>query len=155
LITDWFLAQTSLFSVLEPLLLAHGIINESEFRLDNAFSLTSRQSFDILEELLDNLARQRAEGRSTLPMLSSILDHLDDLPNDVNRRQKIVMRLVDAVREEITLCGQFLEERMTSWRANGSPGGPGAGEAMIAQAQNPLKELLTDILQRPEVNLSS
>jgi hypothetical protein len=155
MVTDWFLTQTSLFSVLEPLLLAHGIIHESEFRTENAFSLTSRQSFDILEELLDHLARQCSEGRSTLSMLSSILDHLDDLPNDINRRQKIVLRLVEAVREEITLCGKFLEERMTSWRASGSPGGPNAGEAMIAQAQNPLKELLTDILQRPEVNLSS
>jgi len=154
MISDWLLAQTSLFAVLEPVLLAHGIVTENEHRSNKAFALTSTQSFDLLSELLDHLARLRAEGHTTLKMLGSILDQIDDLPNDVIRRQKIVMRLVEGVREEITICGRSLEERLGAWKESGSPGGPAAGEAMIAEAQNPLKELLTDILQRPEVNLS-
>ena len=154
MVTDWFVAQTSLFSVLEPLLLAHGILNESEHRSERASSLVSRQSFDLLDDLIDLLARERAEGRSTLRMLNGILDHLDDFPNDPKLRQRAVTRLVEAVREEIVLCGRLLVQRLTEWKANGSPGGAAAGEAMIVEAQNPLKELLTEILQRPEVNLS-
>lgn len=154
MVTDWFVAQTSLFSVLEPLLLAHGILNESEHHSERASSLVSRQSFDLLDDLIDLLARERAEGRSTLRMLNGILDHLDDFPNDPKLRQRAVTRLVEAVREEIVLCGRLLVQRLTEWKANGSPGGAAAGEAMIVEAQNPLKELLTEILQRPEVNLS-
>jgi hypothetical protein len=154
MISDWLLAQTALFAVLEPVLLAHGIVTINEHRSDKAFSLASTQSFDLLSELLDHLARLRAEGHATLTMLGRILDQVDDLPNDVARRQKIVMRLVEGVHEEITICGRYLEERLSAWKAGGSPGGPAVGEAMIAEAQNPLKELLTEILQRPEVNLS-
>jgi hypothetical protein len=154
MITDWFAAQTSLFSVMEPLLLAHGILNESEHHTESSTALVSQQSFDLLDDLIDLLARDRAAGRSTLRMLNGILDHLDDFPNDLKRRQRAVTRLVEAVHEEIVLCGRLLVERLTEWKANGSPGGAAAGEAMIAEAQNPLKELLTEILQRPEVNLS-
>lgn len=151
---DWLLAQTSIFAVLEPVLLEHGIVNASEHRSYKAFALTSTQSFDLVSDVLDQLQDLRAQGKPTIHMLSSLLDQVDDLPDDRPRRQQIVMRLVDGVRDEIAITGKFLETQLSAWKADGSPGGPSAGEAIIAEAQAPLKELLTEILQRPEVNLT-